>query len=313
MKALKIAQPTLSMRYSNMKIDASLGLYLMSAKGLAVLQCLLANRTSIQIAYIVVAQDSSVLYDGYSAILKIATSAGIKVYQRSDKVTTEADYLIAVSWRWLIQTNNNQKLIVFHDSLLPRYRGFAPLVNALINGESKVGVTALLASDEYDKGPIIDQESVPVAYPIKIQDSIKLIFPCYEKLALSVVDKINTNSLYGTPQQEHLASYSMWRDEEDYHIDWSWSAVKIQRFVDAVGFPYKGAAVILDNTLMRVHACEVYPDVHIENRSAGKVIFNIEGMPVVVCGSGLLKILSLCVDGSEIAALPLHKFRAKFK
>jgi methionyl-tRNA formyltransferase len=53
-----------------------------------------------------------------------------------------------------------------HDSLLPKYRGFAPLPNALINGEREVGVTALFASEEYDMGDIVCQRRLAVEYPM---------------------------------------------------------------------------------------------------------------------------------------------------
>ena len=61
---------------------------------------------------------------------------------------------IAVGWRKLI--NNLQcPLIVMHDSLLPKYRGYAPTVAQLINNEEKLGVTAFFASPEYDCGDVI--------------------------------------------------------------------------------------------------------------------------------------------------------------
>ena len=49
---------------------------------------------------------------------------------------------------------------------MPKYRGFAPLVNSLVNGEKIIGVTALFASEEYDNGDIIMQSSVDITYPI---------------------------------------------------------------------------------------------------------------------------------------------------
>jgi methionyl-tRNA formyltransferase len=54
-----------------------------------------------------------------------------------------SDFNIAISWRWMLKVSN---LIVIHDSLLPKYRGFSPLVNMLINGEDTLGVTVLFAT-----------------------------------------------------------------------------------------------------------------------------------------------------------------------
>ena len=79
---------------------------------------------------------------------------------------------MAVSWRWMIKHPKN-KLIVFHDSILPKYRGFAPLVNMLINGEKEIGVSAIFGADEYDSEII--SEKTTISYPIKIQKPFRLI------------------------------------------------------------------------------------------------------------------------------------------
>ena len=142
------------------------------------------------------------------------------------------------------------QLIVFHDSLLPRYRGFNPLVSCLINGERHIGVTALLASSEYDRGNIISRSYTEINYPIKIQNAIELILRNYRELALTVSEMIERREVItGQPQNEQEASFSLWRDEEDYRIDWSQPAEDIKRFIDAVGYPYKGAQPDLETGL----------------------------------------------------------------
>lgn len=281
------------------KTDSMLGLYLMTAKGVAVIRRLLADYGPESVAYVVTAQDSATEYDGHEDILRIASKAGVPVYLRSEAPQQCATYLFAVSWRWLIKEKLGQQLVVFHDSLLPRYRGFAPLVSALVNGEKEVGVTALFASDEYDRGPIIGQEAVSIRYPITIAQAIELIVPCYERLTVNITGRLRQGKAEGRPQDESAATYSLWRDDEDY------------RFVDALGYPYKGAAVTIDGKLHRIKECEVQPDVIIENRTVGKVIFLADGKPIVVCGQGLLKILRLTENGSEINLLPLSSFRTR--
>ena len=70
---------------------------------------------------------------------------------------------------------------------MPKYRGFAPVINSLINGEKKVGVTALYANSDYDKGDIIFQESLKLNYPAKIKNVIKDLIPLYIKLMNKIV------------------------------------------------------------------------------------------------------------------------------
>ena len=86
--------------------------------------------------------------------------------------------MIVAGWRWLLPST--EKLIVLHDSLLPRYRGFNPLVSQLIDKEERLGVTAFFASDRYDCGDIINQPSIKVSYPLKINEAIERVCNCYQ-------------------------------------------------------------------------------------------------------------------------------------
>lgn len=205
-------------------------------------------------------------------------------------------------------------MIVLHDSLLPRYRGFNPLVTALQNGDTTIGVTAVFAGREYDRGEIIGQSSSTIAYPIRIRDAISAVIPNYLELAIRVARSLaEGGALHATPQNDATASYSLWRDEEDYAIEWSASGDYIKRFVDSVGYPYKGALAIMDGAAIRVLDAETVEDVAIENRTPGKVIFVRDGMPVVVCGKGLLMIKEAVDDATRKSVLPLSRFRVRFK
>jgi methionyl-tRNA formyltransferase len=118
-----------------------------------------------------------------------------------------------------------KNLIVLHDSLIPRYRGYAPLVSALVNGEREVGVTALLGAPEIDHGDVIAQKSLAVCYPAKINDVIDRIAKLYSEIVLELVAQLKaTGSVTATPQDHTRATYSLWRDEEDYNMDWTASA-----------------------------------------------------------------------------------------
>jgi methionyl-tRNA formyltransferase len=117
-----------------------------------------------------------------------------------------------------------------------------------------------------------------------------------------------------TKQVESEASYSVWRDEDDYKIDWRKSSSDIRRFIDAVGFPYKGASTTFDGKVIRILKAEEYVDVRVENRHYGKVLFVSEGKPVVICGKGMLRIIEAHIDDAEkkISLFPLFKFRIRF-
>lgn len=265
------------------------------------------------IGEVVIGQDAAVQNDYSSEIAAVCKSEHVRFSLRSEFSGIDTEYAIAISWRWLID-HPAEKLIVFHDSLLPKYRGFAPLVNALINHEGTIGVTALFGAAEYDRGDIIQQSSVPISYPITIADAISSVNNCYVQLGKSIMQTFAEGApLSARPQAHDQASYSLWRDDEDYQIDWNLPASKIRRIIDAVGTPYKGAYCLVDNVPARILAAQELNDVQIENRTAGKVIFMEEGLPVVVCGKGLLKITDLVADDGLQSLLPLSKFRVRFR
>ena len=225
----------------------------------------------------------------------------------------QTDFAIAVSWRWLIHTDM-ARVIVFHDSMLPRYRGFNPLVTALINGDREIGVTALFAAAEYDRGDIIAQSSSTISYPMKIQEAIEILRGNYEALAATIGASLSSgDDLPARPQDETMASYSLWRDEEDYFLDWTCPAAHIKRCIDAMGYPYKGAATMIDGRVVRIQDAQTLPDVQIASRTPGKVIFLEDAKPVVVCGRGPLKITEILDDETGASGLPLSRFRARFK
>jgi methionyl-tRNA formyltransferase len=105
----------------------------------------------------------------------------------------------------------------------------------------------------------------------------------------------------------------MWRDEEDYLIDWSDDAEKIKRFVDAVGSPYRGAATFLAKKLVRIADVQIEADVLIDGRSkaVGKVIFMRQQHPVIVCGAGLIRITEIRAESGE-NLLEKIPFRSRF-
>jgi methionyl-tRNA formyltransferase len=285
---------------------------LMGFKGLACLQAIVEVGKAPNIVAVIGSKDEAIQNDYYVEIESLCQKAQIVFLDRKQNNNIKADVAIAVSWRWIIPVSNNTPLIVFHDSLLPKYRGFAPLVNCLVNGEKKIGVTALFASDEYDKGNIIMQESIDVQYPIKIEKAIAEIATCYTTIMLQIVSLLQqSKSIASTPQNEAKATYSLWLNDNDYTIQWEKSATEIKRFIDSVGYPYNGAATTLNQQKVIILDAEECEDVVIENRTPGKVIFFKNSFPIIVCGQGLLKITNMqTIEGQPM--LPLKNFRSQF-
>jgi methionyl-tRNA formyltransferase len=289
----------------------TVGFYLMSEKGLRVLETITGEYGTDHIAYVLGARDTNVKNDYFDDIMKLCKEKRIPFVEKNEFNPITANYAFAVSWRWLIKDIPN--LIVLHDSLLPKYRGFTPLPTALIKGDTVFGVTALWATDDFDKGDIIGQRSITISYPIKIHNLIELLSHEYCELVSCLYRTLlSSGHLKARKQNELKATYSLWRDEDDYRIEWGADAAYVKRFIDSLGYPYKGASSFLDGRKVRIYDAEVEPPIQIENRQSGKVLFIRSGLPIVVCGDGLLRVMELRDDESELSLLPLRKLRSRF-
>ncbi|MEJ7928440.1 formyltransferase family protein [Ramlibacter sp. AN1015] len=289
--------------------------FAMTQKGYAVVDFITQHFPRL-LHSVVIGRDPA-LENDYSAQLQaLCETRGISWSPREACGALSSEYALAVSWRWLLDVPDN-RLIVLHDSPLPRYRGFAPMVNALINGERELGVTALFGVSEYDRGDVICQSTTTIDYPMTIQEAIEHNMQNYLAVVRRVCDLLERGqALPRMRQVENDATYSIWRDADDYRIDWSQSASAIRRFVDAVGAPYAGAQTNDGEQCVFVDAVEEVPDVRCELRDCGKVIFLSQGRPVVICGSGLVRVTAARVqaeDGSYASYLPLQRFRVRFR
>jgi methionyl-tRNA formyltransferase len=287
-------------------------LFLMTLKGFEVIRAIADNSYLNVIEKVVIGRDNNVINDYSNDIEKICLANKIAYCFNNENYEVNTLYGIAISWRWIINSGEFN-LIVLHDSLLPKYRGFSPLVNMLINGEKKIGVTALFASNEFDKGPIILQKEIPINYPIKIQKAIESICDLYSDVVIELLYNISNEMLIEAKNQdESKASYSLWRDNDDYNINWEFSASKICRFVDSVGYPYDGAKCKINNVVVKIIEAEILEDLKIENRDVGKVLFFEDEFPIIVCGIGLIKINKAVYERTGESIFPMKKFRTRF-
>jgi len=291
-----------------------LAIFTLGYKGYTVLKRLIESDFPLTITCIL-SEDKNLAEDYCEEISTYCKQHNISIYPRNHVHTLkDYDLIFAVGWRWLIK-DVMQRLIVFHDSLLPQYRGFAPVVNALLNKEPHIGVTALLASEEYDAGNILFQKRIAVTYPTTIEDEINRISCCYGDIAEEIIDAVLSGKISkdGIPQDKTKITYSLWRDNDDYRIDWNKNDLDILHFISCVGYPYLGASTECNGRMLRIFSAQKQQDVVIENRTPGKVIFlEDRRFPVVVCGKGLLKLTDVRYEDGR-SALPLRTFRSRFR
>ena len=288
----------------------NVGLLTLGKKGLVSLMALKDNDLLPKLKFVVLGRDTSIQNDYSKEIEEFCNINEIEWYTRQsfEEEKISCGLLIAIGWRWLVNTDH-YKLITIHDSLLPKYRGFNPLVTALIVGDKIIGATALIANEEIDSGNIVSQESIEIDYPIKIQEAINKTADLYGKI---VVNLLQSKELKSSPQNHANATYSLWRNEEDYRIDWSWDSEKIIRFIDAVGYPYLGALTIYNGTDIRVLRASEVSDLKIVNRTSGKLFKIKKNGPIIVCGNGMVQLNKAIIDKSR-KEVEFDKLRVRLK
>lgn len=135
------------------------------------------------------------------------------------------------------------KLVNFHPSLLPKYRGPHPVNWAIVNGEEQSGVTAHFVTEVVDGGPILCQTSFPILFEDdnnSIQRKIDAIVVNQIRLTYNML--LNNNNPVSEPQDETISSYFRRRTPDDGQIDWfEQTSTQIYNLIRALQYPLDGA------------------------------------------------------------------------
>ncbi len=130
-----------------------------------------------------------------------------------------------------------------HGSLLPKYRGRAPINWAVLHGESRIGMTLHRMVKRADAGDIVDQEGVNIADDDTAEQAFRKVMPCARTVLARQIDNLLAGTASETPQVETEATYFGGRTPEDGRIDWSRTSREIYNLIRAVTDPYPGAFI----------------------------------------------------------------------
>ena len=128
-----------------------------------------------------------------------------------------------------------------HGSLLPRFRGKAPVNWAVLHGETRTGVTLHHMVAKPDAGDIVDQEPVAIGPHDTAYDVMKRLVPAARRVLERELDALKAGTAPRRPQDESQATYFSGRKPEDGRIDWRQPARRVVDLVRAVAKPYPGA------------------------------------------------------------------------
>jgi methionyl-tRNA formyltransferase len=190
-----------------------------------------------------------------------------------------------------------------HGSLLPRHRGPVPWKWAILNGESVGGMTVQVMGAELDRGPLLAQESCPIA-PDDTGETLfaKLCLLAGPLLARTLPAFLDGN-LTPVAQDERQATYEGYPTEDDACISWEWEAERILNLIRGLS-PRPGAWTCFRGMKLRVRKAvraEESP-----SRDPGLILHQSGGTVVVATGKGNLLLSEISVDGETLTLEPLR-------
>jgi methionyl-tRNA formyltransferase len=193
-----------------------------------------------------------------------------------------------------------------HGSLLPGYRGRAPVNWAVIRGETRTGATLHYMTEAPDAGDIVDQQAVPIMPDDTAFEVFRKVTVAAEIVLWRSLDALVAGTAPRTPQCEAAASYFGRRRPEDGRIDWSADARTIHNLVRGVAPPYPGAFTIVHGCVLRVLRTAV--ELKRLQRSRTPALYVDNGACFADCGGGgVLRIVESDLDGTPVAAAAIDR------
>ena len=237
------------------------------------------------------------------AIKTLATALGYDVFQppmikNPDVIAQFArlrpDFFVVVAFgqllnRRLLDIPENGTLNL-HPSLLPKYRGPAPIQWAIIRGETETGVTTMLMAEEMDAGDILLQEKEPIRPEDTAADVHDRLAHRGGDLLVDTLDALADETLQPTAQDHSRATFAPMLKKEDGRIPWQKSAREIVDLIRGV-CPWPGAFCYFENKRLKVFRAET-----IEERTSaapGTVVPGFADSLHVAAGSGVVGILEI--------------------
>ncbi len=263
-----------------------------------------------------------------SAVKKYALENGLNILQpeklkNSDFIeelkNLQANLFVVVAFRMLpevIWQMPEYGTFNLHASLLPNYRGAAPINWAVINGEKETGVTTFFLQHEIDTGNIILQEKIKIEEDDNVGIVYEKLMNIGAQLLLKTVIKIENNDVEAKPQISNLKSQILLKHapkifKETCLIDWSKPAIEIHNLIRGLA-PFPTAFTYLNDKLLKIYAANIvedsffqipantnYTQKTIGNTSIFNIVTDNKTFLFIKCSDKFLNIKELQIEGKR--------------
>lgn len=258
----------------------------------------------------------------YPPVKEAALAHHIKVYQ-PQKVREESfieilkelspDVIVVVAFGQILPEEilmlPRYGCINIHASLLPKYRGAAPVQWAVINGEKESGVTTMFMAKGLDTGDMIDKAVIPLD-PKETGESLHdKLSEAGGKLILTTLKKLQEGTAVRIPQEDSKSSYACMLTKELGRINWTNSAVRIERLIRGLN-SWPSAYTTLNKKTLKIWdadvVCELPAESHVltgEKDEAGTILLVTKKNFYVKTGEHILKVNEIQLQGKKRMAV----------
>ncbi len=262
-----------------------------------------------------------------SPVKDAATAAGVAVLQPASVKTPEfvqelaslrADIAVVAAYGQILTQalldTPRLGMINVHASVLPRYRGAAPIHRAIINGDAETGVTIMRMVKALDAGPMIAVARTPIGLEQTSDELERLLAASGARLLIAALDDIAAGRHHETPQDESTATYAPRLTKEDGRVDWSWPALRIHNLIRGL-HPWPHVSVYANGQRLILHRSRpvemrLTPDAaHATGTAAAGTVIEVSPDHVrVATGDGALDLIELQAEGKR--PMPVREFLA---
>ncbi|BEH12662.1 methionyl-tRNA formyltransferase [Marinobacter shengliensis] len=248
-----------------------------------------------------------------SPVKQVALDAGIPVFQpvslkpedaQQELAELKPDVMIVAAYGLILPKAvldiPTHGCLNIHASLLPRWRGAAPIQRAIAAGDAETGITIMQMDEGLDTGDML----LKVTTPIHADDTGGSL---HDRLAdmggkaiVEALVQLANSELAPEPQNDADANYAHKLSKEEGHIDWSRSAIEIERLIRAFN-PWPGTFTDLGEQRIRLHQATALEQSC--DKEPGTVISREREGVEVACGTGTLKITSVQLPGSKAQSI----------
>lgn len=185
-----------------------------------------------------------------------------------------------------------------HASLLPKYRGAAPIQRVIIDGEKESGVTTMYMAKGLDTGDMIEKTVVPIDAKETGGSYHDKLAVAGAELCLSTLKKLEDGTAQRTPQDDSQSCYAHMLNKGMGVLDFQKSAVELERLIRGLN-PWPSAYTQLQGKTLKVFEADVMDEDVAATAAPGTVVAVDKKSFTVQCGTGALKILSLQLEGKK--------------